>query len=57
VRQNFLSWTRFLSAFPVHVPNLIFLPLHSISYNDIGAQGATAIGEALKHNRSLTNLK
>jgi hypothetical protein len=29
----------------------------SLSYNKIGDQGATAIGEALKFNGALTNLE
>jgi hypothetical protein len=37
-------------------PVLIFLKTHSISMNTIGAEGAIAIGEALKHNKTLREL-
>jgi hypothetical protein len=38
-------------------PNLLFLPLHSLTFNDIGVRGAAAIGEVLKHNRTITKLE
>ena len=31
-------------------------PLHSLDNNNIGASGAAAIGEALQHNKTLTEL-
>jgi hypothetical protein len=30
--------------------------MHSVGINMVGAQGAAAIGEALKHNKTLTTL-
>ena len=38
------------------VPYLIFTVPHSISNNSIGNEGAAAIGEALKHSKTLTEL-
>jgi hypothetical protein len=35
---------------------LIFPLLHRLSGNNIGDEGAAAIGEALKHNKVLTSL-
>jgi hypothetical protein len=35
---------------------LSYIPLHSFLYNAIGAEGAVAIGETLKHNNTLTVL-
>jgi hypothetical protein len=31
--------------------------MHSLRHNNIGAEGAIAIGEVLRHNKTLTSLK
>jgi hypothetical protein len=33
---------------------IFFLSLHSLCRNDLGDEGAAAMGEALKHNHALT---
>jgi hypothetical protein len=36
---------------------MLLLPLYSLGFNDIGAEGAHAIAEALEHNKILTELQ
>lgn len=46
-----------LSAGPVGHPDLIFRLMRSLADNRIGAEGAAAIAEVLKHNKTLGVLK
>jgi hypothetical protein len=47
-----------VSPLPVaHCQDLPFLPLYSLGWNEIDVEGVVAIGEALKHNKTLTELR
>jgi hypothetical protein len=46
----------FCAYFQWSVSYLIFAAPHSINNNSIGNEGAAAIGEALRHNKTLTVL-
>lgn len=55
-RLSFLWALLFSTAF-VSSTNPMGRTLHSVSDNEIDAEGVTAIAELLKHNRTLATLK
>lgn len=49
----------FTAAASLQSPNayLLLFPLHSLCHNSVGAAGAAAIGEILKHNKTLLEIE
>ena len=55
--SRFFLFYVLLSVAPIPDPNLLFIPLRSLSEIGIGDEGAAAIGEGLKHNKTLSTLE